>query len=263
MSSHSGRSSSSNAASAFWPDDQHVADGAAAAASSPEQAASSQVQEIVMVKALTVHVTPLERTITVHHDLQLGWDIRQLYDQALDAIGLKYGDAWLEVDGQRLHPDQLVQETWTELIMVLNPALSVWEIPPPPPPASSQGVPASSQGAPPGSQATPRRRRSRDQSLLAQRHSLWPSTAEWPVLLHMERNNATMAGTAPNWTHWQERFPRVRHFVSISFRRDVVVLAGFHGMFTEHAALMMEACTRGHSSSDGLQRMRSWTAAAP
>ena len=76
--------------------------------------------------------------------------------------------------------------------------------------------------------------------MLSQRDSLWPSTAEWPVLLHMERDNATMAGTAPNWTHWQERFPRVRHFVSISFCRDVVVLAGFHGMFAEHAAFMME-----------------------
>ena len=193
-----------------------------------------------MVKSLTVHVSPLDRTIIVHHDLTLGWDIRQLYDQALDAMDLKYGDAWLEVDGQRLHPDQLVQENWTELIMVLNPALSVWEMPTPPPPASSQGLPASSQEAPAWSQGTPTRRRSRDQLLLTQRHTLWPSTTEWPVMLHMDRNNATLAGTPPNWTPWQERFPRVRHFVSISFRRDVVVLAGFHGMFAEHAAFMME-----------------------
>ena len=194
-----------------------------------------------MVKTISVHVTPIDRLITVQHDLTMGWDCRQLYDQAFDQMGLKYGDAWFVVDGERVHPDQLVQEHWAELIMVLNPEFCGGDEPPPPPPASSQGVPPPrSEDAPASSQVPPRRCWPVHRPLIIQEWTHWPEGTEWPVLLHMERNNLTMATAAPNWRHWRERFPHVRHFVSISFHRDVIVLAGVHGMYARHATFMLE-----------------------
>ena len=176
---------------------------------------------------------------------------------------MNYGDACLEVDGQRLHPDQLVQDNVTELIMVLLPALSVWEIPPAPPPASRQGVPSRSEGATASSQVPPLRRRPRHQLMLAQRWAHFPSTTEWSLLLHMD------ATTRPWRAH-----PRIgrtgrtatRYFAISSASVSAATwtcsrasIACSRGM--PHSCC--RCCTRGHWCPDGLERMRAWTVAPP
>ena len=183
--------------------------------------------------------------------------MRQLYDEVLERAGLCYGDAWLEKDGKRLHPDSDFNPLWDHLNLVHDPMRAVDLRPPlsqdPPAAASSQEPPAaaSSQGPDAGlgagtGEGTGASMPEEDNwrtpnSLRALNRVQWPESCEWPCILHMGKNVPTEALTRPPWKLFEERFPRRRFFVSITFGVDVVVLGGFPGMQAKHAMVLMES----------------------
>ena len=179
----------------------------------------------------------------VAHEWGRGRSMRQVYDEVLDRAGLVYGDAHLEKDGQRLHPDSDMNPTWKVLHLVHDPTRDVlwpYSSHAPSTAASSQG-PYAGAGAEAGASMPQEEHWTCPRGLSALHSVEWPESCDWPCILHMGRNVPTEALNTPPWAFFEERFPKRRFFVSITFGHDVVVLGGFLGMQAKHVMVVMES----------------------
>ena len=195
------------------------------------------------VTELVVHDTGGGYEYQVVHDWEIGSSLRQLYEEVLGRAGLSYGDAYLEKDGQRLHPDSDMNPMWETLHLVHDPMRPMlWPVARegPPTAASSQG-PDAGAGAGAGASRPQEDHWRCPKGLLALNSVQWPESCEWPCILHVGRNVPTEALNKPPWELFKEQFPRWRFFVSISFGHDVVVVGGFLGMKAKHVMALMES----------------------